>query len=65
MMAPEDEELWGVIIPGQIGLQDLQNQFHVREVAVLEGLLAPQDGAVTSGGASGPDAGGLAHVEGR
>lgn len=46
MLPPEDEELWGVIIPGQIRLQDLQNQFYKDEIRVLEGLLAPQQGPV-------------------
>jgi hypothetical protein len=45
MIMPEDEDLWGVIIPGQVGLQDLQNQFHQAEIRMLEGLLAPQEGA--------------------
>ena len=46
MMPPEDEDLWGVIIPGQIGLQDLQNQFYVDGIRGLEAILAPQTGPV-------------------
>lgn len=46
MMTPADEDLWGVIIPGQIGLPDLQNRFGEKEVAMLEALLAPQEGPV-------------------
>lgn len=46
MIMPEDEDLWGVIIPGQVGLQDLQNQFHQEEIRMLEGILAPQQGPV-------------------
>jgi len=46
MMPSEDQDLWGVIIPGQIGLQDLQNQFFVDGIRGLEALLAPQAGPV-------------------
>lgn len=46
MMTPADQDLWGVIIPGQVGLADLQNRFGEKEVAMLEALLAPQEGPV-------------------
>lgn len=43
MLPPDDDDLWGVIIPGQVGLPDLQNRFGRKEVAMLEALLAPQE----------------------
>lgn len=46
MMTPADEDLWGVIIPGQVGLPDLQNRFGEKEVVMLEALLTPQEGPV-------------------
>lgn len=47
MLPADDEDLWGVIIPGQVGLPDLQNRFGATEVAMLEALLAPQSGPVS------------------
>ena len=44
LLPPDDPDEWGDLIPGQVGLPDLQNRFHVREIAALEALLAPQEG---------------------
>lgn len=46
MLPAQDEEVWGTIIPGQIGLPDLQNRFGQQEIVLLEALLAPQEGPV-------------------
>jgi len=32
MLPSSDDDLWGVIIPGQVGLADLQDRFYEREV---------------------------------
>jgi hypothetical protein len=46
MLPPEDPDIWGVIIPGQIGLADLQDRFHQKEMSAIEAMLAPQEGPV-------------------
>jgi hypothetical protein len=46
MLPAHDEDVWGTIIPGQVGLADLQNRFGRKEIAMLEALLAPQDGPI-------------------
>jgi len=43
MIPPEDDDRWGIIIPGQIGLQDLQNQFYRAEILMVEAMVARQD----------------------
>lgn len=48
MLPAEDEDLWGVIVPGQVGLEDLQNRFGRKEIEMLEALLAPQTGPVSA-----------------
>jgi hypothetical protein len=45
LLPPDNPDEWGDLIPGQVGLPDLQNQFHRKEIAALEALLAPQEGA--------------------
>lgn len=37
-----------MIIPGQVGLPDLQNRFGQKEAAMIEALLAPSEGPVTN-----------------
>lgn len=46
LLPPDDPDEWGDLIPGQVGLPDLQSTFYRKEIAVLEALLAPQDGPV-------------------
>lgn len=46
MLPSSDDDLWGVIIPGQVGLADLQDRFYEREIAMIEAMLAPQEGPV-------------------
>lgn len=48
MLPAHDDDLFGTIIPGQVGLPDLQDQFGRREIAILEALLAPQAGPVNT-----------------
>lgn len=48
MLPAQDEEVWGTIIPGQVGLSDLQNRFGKKEAAMIEALLAASDGPVRS-----------------
>jgi hypothetical protein len=44
LLPPDDPDEWGDLIPGQVGLPDLQNTFHRKEIAALEALLAPREG---------------------
>lgn len=46
LLPPDDADGWGVLIPGQVGLPDLQNRFYRKEIATLEALLAPSEGPV-------------------
>jgi hypothetical protein len=46
LLPPDDPDGWGSIIPGQVGLPDLQNRFYLKEIRVLEALLAPSEGPV-------------------
>lgn len=46
LLPPDDPDGWGFLIPGQVGLPDLQNRFHQNEIRVLEALLAPPEGPV-------------------
>ena len=48
MLPSQDEDLWGTIILGQVGLPDLQNRFGQKEAAMIEALLAPSEGPVTN-----------------
>lgn len=46
LLPPDDPDEWGDLIPGQVGLPDLQSTFYRKEIVALEALLAPQDGPV-------------------
>jgi hypothetical protein len=46
LLPPDDPDGWGSIIPGQVGLPDLQNRFYQKEIRTLEALLSPSEGPV-------------------
>jgi len=41
LLPADDPDGWGVLIPGQVGLPDLQDRFCREEIKTLETLLAP------------------------